>query len=64
MKKKEFLQTSHPEERIKCWVSCHLLILCVNAAAGIEHFSFPLANNLIKKMVMITLIDGEEACLV
>lgn len=34
------------------------------AASGIAHFSFALANNLIKKMAVITLIDGEETCLV
>lgn len=40
------------------------IILCANAAPGIAHLSFALANNLIKKMVMIMLIDGEETCLV
>lgn len=34
------------------------------AASGIAHFSFALANNLIKTMAVITLIDGEETCLV
>lgn len=34
------------------------------AASGIDHFSFALANNLIKKMAVITMIDGEETCLV
>jgi hypothetical protein len=38
--------------------------LHANAASGIAHFSFALANNLIKKMAMIMLIDGEEARLV
>lgn len=35
-----------------------------NAAPGMAHFHFAPANNLIKKMATIILIDGEETRLV